>query len=191
MFIAKNKDLIVMAKNTREELDIALKWMVYDTIEETEEIYELYNGSYLTAEEIRLKERERLDMLSLTAADVERAIYKDKGIDFEDVIEMVRGIEVQRTSNVSTESNTSNPPALQPSIDIKALKIELKANNFYRGNPYINQIGALLGYTSDDLDYLFENKELPIKEVEEDNSAGEASGETSSNPPVDNNEVEE
>lgn len=171
----------------------------------TEELYNLYQKTpnkyiYLDGEivenpnyeaEEAQKERERLDMLSLTAADVERAIYKDKGIDFEDVIEMVRGIEVQRTSNVSTESNTSNPPALQPSIDIKALKIELKANNFYRGNPYINQIGALLGYTSDDLDYLFENKELPIKEVEEDNSAGEASGETSSNPPVDNNEVEE
>lgn len=160
MYIAKNKDLIVMARNTREELEIAIKWMVYDTIEETEEVYELYNGSYLTVDGIKQKERERLDMLSLTAADVERAIYKDRGMDFEDVIEMVRGIEVQRTSNVSTESNTSNPPALQPSIDIKALKIELKANNFYRGNPYINQIGALLGYTSDDLDYLFENGEL-------------------------------
>ena len=46
-------------------------------------------------------------------------------------------------------------------IDIKALKIELKANNFYRGNDYVNQIGTLLGYSSDDLDYLFENGTLP------------------------------
>lgn len=87
-------------------------------------------------------ERERLDMLSLTAADVERAIYKDKGIDFEDIVELVK--------------NNSE-------INVKALKIELKANNFYRGNPYINQIGAILGYSSKDLDYLFENKELPVK----------------------------
>lgn len=96
------------------------------------------------------KERERLDMLNLTAADVERAIYKAKGIDFDDIIELVKD---------------------NPQIDLKALKIELKANNFYRGNPYISQVGGLLGYNSDDLDYLFENKELPNK----DNGAGEAS----------------
>ena len=86
------------------------------------------------------KERERLDMLSLTAADVERAIYKDKGMDFDDILEMVK-------DNLS--------------IDLKALKIELKANNFFRGNPYVEQIGTLLGYTPEDLDYLFENKEFP------------------------------
>lgn len=86
------------------------------------------------------KERERLSLLNLTAADVERAIYKAKGLDFEDIVELVKD---------------------NPLIDVKALKIELKANNFYRGNPYVEQIGTLLGYTSDDLDYLFENKELP------------------------------
>lgn len=91
------------------------------------------------------KERERLDNLSLTKADVERAIYTDKGMDFDDLIEYVK-------ANV-------------PTMDIKALKIELGAKDFYRKHPYINQIGQLLGYTSDDLDYLFENKALPIKEV--------------------------
>ena len=85
-------------------------------------------------------------MLSLTATDVERAIYKAKGMDFDDIVEFVK----------------LNPPE---GLDIKALKIELKANNFYRGNPYVEQIGTLLGYTSDDLDYLFENKELPEKLV--------------------------
>lgn len=82
------------------------------------------------------KERERLNMLSLTAADVERAIYAAKGLDFEDIIELVKD---------------------NPDVDIKALKIELKANNFYRGNPYVEQIGSLLDYSSDELDYLFEN----------------------------------
>lgn len=98
-----------------------------------------------TEEEIAQKERERLDNLSLTGSDVERAIYADKGMDFNDLIEYVK--------------------VHAPTMDIKALKIELGANDFFRKHPYINQIGQLLGYTSDDLDYLFENKALPIKEV--------------------------
>ena len=46
MFIAKNEDLIILAKETREELEQALQFMVYDEIVETEEDYELYNGEY-------------------------------------------------------------------------------------------------------------------------------------------------
>lgn len=80
-------------------------------------------------------ERERINMLSLTAADVERAIYKAKGIDFEDILETVKE---------------------NPDIDIKALKIEFKANNFYRGNQYIEQVGTLLGFSSQMLDKFFE-----------------------------------
>ena len=86
--------------------------------------------------------------LTLTAADVERAIYKAKGMDFDDIVEYVEGLN---------ESGSAD-------IDIKALKIELKANNFYRGNDYVEQIGTLLGYSSDDLDYLFENGALPEAE---------------------------
>ncbi len=93
-------------------------------------------------EKQKQKEKEQKSMMTLTGADVERAIYKSKGMDFEDLIEFV-------------QKNNAND------IDIKALKIELKANNFYRGNPYINQIGTLLGYKADEIDYLFENKELP------------------------------
>ena len=44
----------------------------------------------------------------------------------------------------------------EPLVDIKALKIELKANNFYRGNPYVNVIGGLLGFTTEQLDEFFE-----------------------------------
>lgn len=86
-------------------------------------------------------ERERINMLSLTAADVERAIYKAKGMDFEDVINLVSD---QEHSDQVTK------------IDLKALKIELKANNFYRGNPWIEQVGALLGISSQMLDKFFE-----------------------------------
>lgn len=80
------------------------------------------------------KEREYLDSLSLTRADVERAIYKAKGMDFEDIIELVKN---------------------HSEIDIKALKIELKANNFYRKNPYINKIGGILGFNQNALDNFF------------------------------------
>lgn len=145
MFIAKNKELIILARETREELEKDTEYMVYDSIEETSENYQLYEGQYLLSEEIQQKERARIAMLSLTAADVERAIYKAKGMDFEDVISLVE-------AQVLAEGE-------QPSIDVKALKIELKANNFYRGNPYIEQVGALLGFTSGQLDEFFETND--------------------------------
>ena len=105
-----------------------------------------------TEEEKQAKEQERIAMLSLTAADVERGIYKATGKDFDDVIAMV------------TE--------LQPiGLDIKALKIELKANNFYRGNPYVDAVGSLLGYTKEQLDAFFETGDyiylLPLIPEEE------------------------
>ena len=96
------------------------------------------------------KERQELDQLTLTPADVERALYKAKGMDFEDLKGFI-------ATNV-------------PSIDIKALAIEFRAKDFYRGatlsdgTRLIDIVGALLGYTSADMDYLFLNKELPIKE---------------------------
>ena len=85
------------------------------------------------------KEAERIAMLNLTAADVERAIYKAKGLDFNDVISLV---EKQKAT-----------------IDIKALQIELKANNFYRGNPYIDAVGTILGFTKEQLDEFFETND--------------------------------
>lgn len=152
MFIAKNNDLIILAKDTREELEQALKFIVYTSVEETEIEYEFYNGEYLTSDEIAIKERQRLDSLTLTPSDVERALYYGLGMDFDDLKNLI----AQQA----------------PQIDLKALAIEFRANNFYRGatdkdgNRIVDMIGLLLGYTSDDMDYLFENKELPIKEGE-------------------------
>lgn len=90
------------------------------------------------ATEEAMKEAERIAMLYLTAADVERGIYKAKGLDFEDIINVL----------------TANP---QEGLDIKALKIELKANHFYRANPYVSAVGALLGFTEKQLDKFFED----------------------------------
>ena len=62
MFIAKNNDLIILAKDTREELEQALKFMVYTDIEETDINYELYNGQYLTPEEIEIEENKKRNL---------------------------------------------------------------------------------------------------------------------------------
>ena len=95
------------------------------------------------------KERERIAKLYLTGADVERGIYQAKGMDFDDILAFVM----------------ANPPQ---GLDVKALKIELKANHFYRGNPYVNAVGALLGFTSEQLDKFFETNDytvlLPVEE---------------------------
>lgn len=82
------------------------------------------------------------DTAVLTGADVERALYKDKNMDFDDLIEFAKEKE----------------------LDWKQLKIELKAQEFWRKHDFIEQIGVLLGYTQDDIDYLFKNKEFPPKE---------------------------
>ena len=148
MWIAKNNDLIVLVRDSKKELLKDLQLMQYTSVEETTENYTLYNGQYLTEEEIAVKERERLDSLTLTPADVERALYKAKGMDFEDLKALI---------------------AEQiPTIDIKALAIEFRAKDFYRGAVangirLFDVVGALLGYSSENMDYLFENKQLPEK----------------------------
>ena len=135
MFIAKNKNLIILVKDTKEELLEALKLIVYDTIEETQEKYILYNGKYLLANQVAQEERNRKDMLALTRCDVLKALYQAKGITPNDIKALLKD-------------------------NVEAL-IELEyAQNFYRGHPMIKSIGEQLGFTSDDLDYLFENKKF-------------------------------
>ncbi len=90
-------------------------------------------------------EAERIAMLNLTGADVERAIYKAKGMDFDDIISY---LEAQPLAEDG-----------QAVVDIKALKIELKANNFYRGNPYVQKIGEILGFTDQQLTKFFETND--------------------------------
>ena len=131
-------------------------------IEVTEEVYNSYKADQLLyiwdGEKIvsnpnyeadkQAKERIELDSLTLTPADVERALYKAKGMDFEDLKTLI---------------------ALQlPQVDIKGLSIEFRAKDFYRGatladgkTRLFDIVGALLNYTPDDIDYLFLNKELP------------------------------
>lgn len=122
-----------------------------DEIDKNPDMFKIENGKVLKksdeeyAEFEAEREKERIANLNLTAADVERAIYKAKGIDFDDVIRLV---EAQPLSEDD-----------KPAIDLKALKIELKANNFYRGNPYIDAVGTLLGFTKEQLDEFFETND--------------------------------
>ena len=81
-------------------------------------------------------------MLNLTAADVERGIYKAKGMDFDDVIALVE--QYNEVAPLDAEGSSTG-------VDIKALKIELKANNFYYGSPFVKQIGAILGFTDEQI----------------------------------------
>ena len=96
---------------------------------------------YVPPVETEEERQVRIAQLYLTAADVERAVYKVKGITFDDILEM----DLQ-------------------DVDKKALKIELKANHFYRGNPYVNAIGSLLGFTSEQLDNFFETNDYKALE---------------------------
>ena len=116
-----------------------------DRQEYTEDEYVLDGEEYVLKDEAweekqAQKEKERIAKLYLTGADVERGIYKATGMDFDDVIAFI-------------ESQPSS------TLDIKAIKIELKANNFYRGNPYVSAIGALLGFTEEQLDKFFETND--------------------------------
>ena len=113
------------------------KWDIIDGI-----FTDITDTEEYQAEQVQ-KERERIAKLFLTGADVERGIYQAKGLDFEDIVAMVTQIQPQ-------------------DLDIKALKIELKANNFYRGNPYVTAVGALLGFTSEQLDRFFETNDYTV-----------------------------
>lgn len=138
------QDLILYNLDRVEETD---EEYIYD---EDLEAYTLKDSKW--DEKQKRKHRQELDALTLTPADVERALYKAKGMDFEDL----KALIVQAL----------------PTIDIKALSIEFRAKDFYRGAMaggmrLFDVVGALLNYSSDDMDYLFQNKELPIGEPPE------------------------
>lgn len=88
--------------------------------------------------------REQLSMLSLTKREVFLALYKAKGITPEQLRAMI-----------------TDPEAL--------IEVDY-AERFYRGNPLIDSIGALLGFTPEMLDRFFESGEweelVKVEEVE-------------------------
>lgn len=150
MFYIEQNEKIVLFDTDKTKLENTLKFMPqYEDLEIKETERPIENFAFADTPEYLAKkaaeETERIAALNLTAADVERAIYKAKGIDFDDVIALVE------TQSVSEDGT--------PTIDVKALKIELKANNFYRGNPYIDAVGQILGFTSKQMDEFFETND--------------------------------
>lgn len=133
-------------------------------IKETDDALEAWG---YTEEEIAQRERERIGKLYLTGADVERGIFKARGADFEDIIKMIGQMQID--SDPRTEG-----------IELKALQIELKANNFYRGNPYVSAIGQLLGFTEEQLNLFFETNDYTV--LLNDPQEGQATG---GNKPID------
>ena len=109
------------------------------------EDYTLYNNKYMYAnneivlnpnyeQEEKEKEEERIQQLSLTKRDLLLALYDDKGL---------------------------TPDQLKANLNDRA-KIEFDyAEKYYRFNPLIDSVGTALGYTKEQLDYLFEHKEFP------------------------------
>jgi len=111
---------------------------VYNNIEQyTFDGKEIVLNPDYEAEQVQ-KKREELDKLSLTKREVFLVLYKDKKI---------------------------TPDQLKAQIEDAEALIEFEyANDYFRGNPLINLIGEKLGYTTDELDHLFETGELPAKD---------------------------
>ena len=91
------------------------------------------------------KERERIAKLSLTKREVFLGLYQAKGV----TPEMIK-------------AQITDPMAL----------IEFEyANDYFRGNPLIDAVGAVLGITPQQLDCFFQTKDytclLPVEEPEE------------------------
>ena len=113
------------------------------TINETET--ELQALGY-TQEELELQEKERIAKLSLTKREVFLGLYQAKGV----IPDMIK-------------AQITDPMAL----------IEFEyANDYFRGNPLIDAVGAVLGITPQQLDCFFETKDytclLPVEEPTEE-----------------------
>ena len=99
-------------------------------IKETEKAIEAWGYS---EEEIKEHERERLNLLSMTKREMFLGLYQAKGI---------------------------TPDMLKAQITDPQALIEFEyANDYYRGNPLIDVIGAQLGFTTEMLDKFFETKD--------------------------------
>ena len=92
MFIAKYNDLITLAKETREELELALRISKYTSIEETDINYIYYNGKYITEEELAQKEKERIQELSMTRSDFFDGTSMAWGIGQDELLVLIQGL---------------------------------------------------------------------------------------------------
>lgn len=145
-YYIEQENQIVLFDEDKQRLQDTLAFMLqYADLEIKETERPIENFQFADTEEYEQeqaqKERLRLNMLNLTKADVLLALYQDKGITPEDIKTMLK----------------DNTPAL--------IKFDY-ASSYYRGDEVVNALGLALGYTTEEMDYLFENKTFPAK-VEE------------------------
>ena len=134
----KNEDALI--RNGFKELVYAKREANKDykiTYEETDtQIKEILEDITEEIEKEAEKNRKKAILQSsLTKREVFLALYKAKGV---------------------------KPEQIRDQITNEEELIEFDyAERYYRGNPLINSIGVKLGFSSDDIDYLFLNGELP------------------------------
>lgn len=141
MFYIQQNNRILLFDEDKQRLQntIAFTTPQYQGLEikEVEEGYVIYNLELMTVEEMEAKqaqkERERLNMLSMTKREMFLGLYQAKQI---------------------------TPDMLKAQITDPQAFIEFEyANDYYRGNPLIDIIGGQLGFTSEQLDKFFETKD--------------------------------
>ena len=126
---------------TEEVTNLEVNGGLYNAYAENPDMY-IWNGYEVVIDpeyeaKQAQKEKERIGNLKLTKREVFLALYNDSGVTPNDI-----------------KSVIADPATL----------IEFEyATEYYRGNPLIDAIGSSLGYSKEELDYLFENKCFPLK----------------------------
>lgn len=112
-----------------------------DKVEETDLEYVLDGEEYVLNDEAyqekkTQEEKERIAKLSLTKREVFLGLYQAKGV---------------------------TPEMIKAQITDPAALIEFEyANDYFRGNPLIDIVGATLGITSEQLDKFFETNDYTV-----------------------------
>lgn len=120
------------SENNRKSFIVQYNHNLGYEIKETETALEAWG---YTQEEKEQQEAQRIAQLNRTKRDVFLILLQDKGI---------------------------TPEQIRAQIQDESAKIEFDySERFYRGNPLIDQIGTTLGYTKEQLDYIFEYGEVP------------------------------
>ena len=146
MFIAIKDNLIILAKETREELEQALQFMVYDTIEETDIEYKLVDGVYVTDEEQELKEKERIQELFMTRSDFFDGTIMAWGVDEAALLPLI-------------ESMVNSMP-LDDRLKLKAMNNFKNALNFYRKHDLFNLLVNIPLQLSESVQVIITNEHL-------------------------------
>ena len=149
MFYIQQDEKIVLFDENLEILQNTLEFMPqYQDLEILETERPIVDFEFADTEEFlnkqAQKERERIGKLKLTKREVFLGLYQAKGV----TPDMIK-------------AQITDPQAL----------IEFEyANDYYRGNPLIDIVGATLGITPEQLDNFFETNDytelLPVAEVE-------------------------